>query len=158
MRLAIHLARVEDGYRMIADQRVQRLHHPVGIEFVGNIQMRNLAGGMNAGVRSPGALYQYVAAGQFGRRLFQNLLDRHAGDLPLPADKGGAVIFDGDEDAAGHSPPSGEVVIRCPGWIGVPFRKSRTGMALPPAGCSISRMISPSPAATRIPLSASRPR
>ena len=38
---------------MIADQRVQRLHHPVGIEFVGNIQMRNLIAGMNAGVRRP---------------------------------------------------------------------------------------------------------
>ena len=158
MRLAIHLACFDNAHRVIAGQRVQRLHHPVGIEFVGNVQMRHLAGGMDAGICPAGALYQNVAAGQFGRRLFQHLLDRQAGDLALPADKGGAVIFDGDEDAAGHSPPSGVAVIRLPCRTGVPFRKSRAGIARPPAGCSISRMISPSPAAMRIPPSASRPR
>ena len=63
MRLVAHLARFDNAHRVIAGQRVQRLHHPVGIEFVGNVQMRHLAGSVDARICPAGALYQNVAAG-----------------------------------------------------------------------------------------------
>ena len=40
-------SRVADRDRMPRCERVHRRHHPVGVEFVRDIQMRHLAGGMN---------------------------------------------------------------------------------------------------------------
>ena len=57
--------------------------------------MGDLAEGMDAGIGAAGALDRDRLAREGGDRLLDRLLHRAAVLLPLPADKGAAVIFDG---------------------------------------------------------------
>ena len=117
MRLVRHLARVADRDRMPRCERVHRRHHPVGVEFVRDIQMRHLAGGMNARIRAARPVDRTGAAGQLGRGVLEDLLHRQPVILALPANERAAVIFDGDENPPCHDMPTG---VPAASWL--PFR------------------------------------
>ena len=64
--------------------------------FLGEVQMRHLAGGMNAGIGAPGADRCHGLAAELVDRLFDRLLHGEPILLALPADKAAAVIFEGE--------------------------------------------------------------
>ena len=103
--------------------------------------MGDLAQRMDAGVGAPGALDHDGFAGEGGDRLLDRLLDGAAVLLPLPADEGAAVIFDG-ELVARHRQP------RRPSGARRPRRNSAAVTGLLPARCTSVRRTAPAPQAT----------
>ena len=76
---------------------VQRVAHPLGRQVGGDRDLRDLALGVDAGIRAAGCHRNgYDAAVQPRRRFLQHRLDREAVILPLPADKGCAVVLKGE--------------------------------------------------------------
>ena len=95
----------QDGDRLGLQMRVRRVADRVGAPLLGEIEMRHLVGRVNAGIGAPGAMNPHRLAGEALDRLLDGLLHRAAVELPLPARKRRAVIFD-DELVAGHAQAS----------------------------------------------------
>jgi hypothetical protein len=53
MKFSWHLNRMSNADRHSGKMGVQRLHHPTGGEFIRNVKMRCLRGGMNPGIGAP---------------------------------------------------------------------------------------------------------
>ena len=81
---------------------IERVAHGVAVPILGEIDMRDLAERVHAGIGAPGAGDGDALAGEGRDRLGEHALHRGAVVLHLPADKGRAVIFDG-ELVAGHA-------------------------------------------------------
>src|SRR5690606_41955463 len=126
---------------------IQRLGDPERIPVAGEIDMGDLPQCMNARIGAPGGLGAHLLAGKGENGLLQNLLDRVAVGLALPADKSGSVILDG-ELVAGHGYPS-TVPVKSP----APRRKAVASMAALPSRCTSSKRTAPSPHATVSPSS-----
>jgi hypothetical protein len=92
----------QDGDRLRPQMRVRRVPDGVGAPIPGEIEMRHLVGRVDAGIGAPGAMHPHRLAGEALDRLLDRLLHRAAVQLPLPARKGRAVIFD-DELVARHA-------------------------------------------------------
>ena len=81
--------------RRRAEMGVDGVAHRVGGPVAAEVEMGDLAEGVDAGVGAPGALDHHRLAGEGADRLFEGLLHRRAIGLALPADERAAVILDG---------------------------------------------------------------
>lgn len=71
-------------------------------EVIFGAEMGDHGAGMHAGIGAPGAVQHDLFANDLAEGFFDKLLDRAALGLALPADIGGAVVFDGEADRS-HS-------------------------------------------------------
>ncbi len=83
-----------DGVRL--KQRVEPLAEPERLPVALEVDMRDLAQRMDAGVGAPRAVGGRMLAGHGEKGALERLLDRKAVLLPLPADERRAVVFDGE--------------------------------------------------------------
>ena len=88
--------------RLRPQMEIDRVAHLVDVPILGEIDMRDLAERMHAGIGASGADDRDALAGKSRDRFGEHALHRDAIVLRLPADKGRAVIFDG-ELVAGHA-------------------------------------------------------
>ena len=86
---------------MRAQMRVERVADGVGFPLAREIDMRDLAARMHAGIGAAGALHQRLLARQRLDRRGERALHGELIGLDLPAAERRAVIFDG-ELVAGH--------------------------------------------------------
>ena len=86
---------VQHRHRRGPQEMIERVAHLVGREILLQIEMRHLAQGMHAGIGAARARDRHALAGKFLDGVFQRALHRRAIVLALPADKGAAVIFQG---------------------------------------------------------------
>ena len=91
-----HVFRRQDRDRMRAQMRVQSVADGVGLDRLGEIEMRDLPERMHAGIGAARALDRHALAGQLLDRDFDLALHGHGVGLELPAGKRRAVIFDQD--------------------------------------------------------------
>ena len=80
--------------RMRPQMRVERIAHGVGVPVLGEIDMRDLAERMDAGIGAARAADGDLLAGEAPDGRLERALDRRAVGLDLPADERRAVIFD----------------------------------------------------------------
>src|SRR5690606_27536100 len=113
----------------------------VGRPVARQIDMNDLPESMDAGIGPAGSLDGNGLGRQRQDRPFQRRLHGMAVFLPLPADIGGAVIFDG-HPVTRHQPSL------VPAGSGMPRRKSAASSGLPPAFCSRVSRTAPLPQAT----------
>ena len=139
--------------RLRAQVKIDRIAHRVVIPIFGEIDMRDLAERMHAGVGAPGTGNNDALAGEGRDRVGEHALHRNAVVLRLPADKRRAVIFDG-EFVAWHLDCHST---RVPGAIGVPRKNSSAGIGCRPARCNSRSLTAPSPHATVSWSSSTRP-
>ena len=95
------LRAVDDGDRVGLEMEVERRAHRVGRPVADQLEVRDLAQRMHAGIRAAGAAHRHGLARQLVDGLGEAALHGGAGGLDLPADERRAVVFDGDA-VAGH--------------------------------------------------------
>ena len=86
---------------------VERVAQHIGAPDAGQIDMADLARGVDAGVGAPGAAHAAGSPHRARKRALDHFLHRKAIGLTLPADKAAAVIFD-DELIARHAGASSQ--------------------------------------------------
>ena len=96
VELGGYLLDIENGDGVWPDQGVQGFAEPQRIPFGIEIEMRHLGEGVDAGIGAPGAMDGRFPAGEFGDGLGNGARNAWAVGLDLPADEGGAVVFDDD--------------------------------------------------------------
>ena len=84
---------------------VQRVTQRLGGDGAAQIEMRDLAGGVHAGIGAAGPDHLDVLAAELAHRLLERLLHGIPATLPLPAAKRPAVILE-RQLVAGHGVPS----------------------------------------------------
>jgi hypothetical protein len=84
---------LQDGDRRWPQMGVQRVAQLAAVPVRGEVDMRDLAAGMHAGIGAPGAADRRRLARQPLDRGFQFALHRSIVRLPLPARIGAPVIF-----------------------------------------------------------------
>src|ERR1700679_2477871 len=102
--------------------------------------MRNLAQRVDAGIGAARAGYRYSRTGQFFDRSLKRSLYRGTIVLTLPADKGRAVVFQGQ--------PVAHQEKRVPTGRPKPFNSSRPCITPLPARCTVMSFSAPSPQPT----------
>ena len=75
---------------------IDRIAHRVRLPILVEIDMRDLAQRMDAGIGPAGALHEHDLAAELRHRAFERALHGRAVLLDLPADERPAVIFDGE--------------------------------------------------------------
>ena len=85
----------QNGNRVRPHVRVQAIAQNIAPPILAEIGMRDLAHGMDAGIRASGAAYHDSFAAKGVKRGLDHFLHGKAIALPLPADEGRAVIFQG---------------------------------------------------------------
>src|SRR5262245_27570982 len=78
---------------MRAQVRVERIAHLVGAKLLLEIEMRDLPGGVDAGVGAASARDGNRCSIKRARSVLHHLLDGQQAILPLPAGEGAAVIL-----------------------------------------------------------------
>ena len=81
--------------------RVQRFADRMGIGLFLDVDMRDLAERMYAGIGTPRSVHAGLLSAEPGYGLLDTLLDRRTVILALPACIGAAIVFDG-QFPAGH--------------------------------------------------------
>src|SRR3984893_1628712 len=85
----------QNGNRVRPHVRVQAIAQNIAPPILAEVGMRDLAHGMDAGIRASGAAYHDSFAAKGVKRGLDYFLHGKAIALPLPADEGRAVIFQG---------------------------------------------------------------
>ena len=96
---SVHALGSENRDWVRLEQRVEALAKPERIPIALEVDMRDLAQRVHARIGAPGAMGGRALRGHRDKRALQRLLDRKAVLLPLPADEGRAVIFEGELEA-----------------------------------------------------------
>src|SRR5581483_5504904 len=128
-----------DGVRLQVE--VERVPHRLDRPLPREVDMRDLAEGMDAGIGTTGAVERDGLAGEGGGRRLQRALHGRLAVLPLPAGERRAVIFQ-RQLVARHQPN------RVPTATGTPRKKSATFIAWRPARCTSRSRTAPVPQAT----------
>src|ERR1700744_2139442 len=119
---------------------IEAIANFVRLEFFFQVEMRPVAQSMPPGIGPARAGDRHALVGHFLNGIFQRPLRRGAIILALPADKRGAVIFDG-QAIARHQEK------QMPGGKAKPLSSSPASMTLPPARSTPARRKAPSPQA-----------
>ena len=96
MKFRIGDMRFQNHDRMGAQIMVQGVAHLARVKDFFQIEMGHLAQGVHPGIGTARAGYGDALSRKLRDRVFQRALDRSAIVLALPADKGRAVIFQGE--------------------------------------------------------------
>ena len=104
VEIGAHALGADNGHGVGMNQRVEPLAEPERLPVALEVDMRDLAPRMHAGVRAPRAMGGRARAGHGEHGVFEDFLNREAVLLSLPADKRRAVIFE-DKLKARHSEP-----------------------------------------------------
>src|ERR1019366_4992751 len=116
---------IQYHHRRGPQKMIEGIAHLVGRDVLLQVEMRHLAQGMHAGVGTPRAGDGNARTGKFLDGVFERALHGWAVVLALPADKGSAVIFQGQTIAHQEK--------RVPLGTAKPLSNSSAAITLPPA-------------------------
>ncbi len=142
MEIGRDLGRLQHHDRMRPQMVVERIAQGIERHLAPEVEMRDLAQRMHAGIGPAGGLYRHRFAAERVDRLLQRLLHRRPVRLALPAAKRPAVIFEG-QLVARHGRPS-----RVPTGTAKPRRNASAGIGRPPGRCTEVSARAPVPQAT----------